>query len=269
MTPTRSQYQVRALERALQILGAFSLEHPELSLSDLAVATDLPPSTALRLLSILGEYGYVEKMPDTDRYRIGVGVFERGSIYIQSTSIEAEAAEPLQDLARETNQTASLAVLDRTEIVHIAVFQPDRAIRYFAPVGQREMAHCTGLGKTLLSGLSEEEVDELVLQRGLPGRTDRTITTISALRAELGAIRKRGYALDNEESLVGLRCVAAPIHNDRGKLVAAVSASGPAPEFTDATMPGLIEAVRTTANAVSTRLGHGARTGQQNGSEEA
>jgi DNA-binding IclR family transcriptional regulator len=253
---TNAQYQVRALERALQILGAFSLEHPELSLSELAVATELPPSTALRLLSILAQHGYVEKSADTDRYRIGVAMFERGSIYIQSTSVEAEAAEPLASLARETNQTASLAVLDRSDIVHIAVYQPERAIRYYAPVGQREMAHCTGLGKVLLSGLSDDAVQDLVESRGLPGRTDRTITTLPALRAHLAGVRERGYAVDNEESLVGLRCIAAPIYDDRDRITAAVSASGPAAEFSDETMPFLVAAVRKTADRISERLGH-------------
>lgn len=256
MATKDAHYQVRALERTLQILAAFSLERPELSLTDLAAATDLPPSTTLRLLSILVNHGYVEKSPDTDRYRIGVTMFERGSIYIQTTSVEAEAAGPLTELARETNQTASLAVLNRNEIVHIAVFQPERAIRYYAPVGQREMAHCTGLGKVLLSGLSDSAVQEIVDQRGLPSRTDRTITTVAALRSQLAAIREQGYAIDNEESLVGLKCVAAPVLDDRNRMVASVSASGPAAEFTSATMPGLIDAVRNTASRISDRLGH-------------
>lgn len=220
------------------------------------MATDLAPSTTLRLLSILMQYGYVEKSPDTDRYRIGVGMFERGSIYIQTTSLEAQAQEPLANLARECNQTASLAVLDRTDIVHIAVLQPERAIRYYAPVGQREMAHCTGLGKVLLSGLTDDEVQEVVDQRGLPGRTDRTITTIAALRAELRLIREQGYAVDNEESLVGLRCIAAPVFDDRNRVVAAVSASGASAEFNDASMPVILEAVTQTAQAISRRLGH-------------
>jgi DNA-binding IclR family transcriptional regulator len=256
VTRSHPQYQVRALERALQILGVFRLEQPELSLSDLSTATDLAPSTALRLLTILAQYGYVEKSPETDRYRIGVGMFERGSIYIQSTSVEAEAAEALETLARETNQTASLGVLDRTDIVHIAVYQPARAIRYYAPVGQREMAHCTGLGKALLSGRSDEEVDEIVAQRGLPGRTDRTITTIAGLRSALSEIRERGYALDNEESIVGLRCVAAPIFDDRNRVVAAVSASGAANEFSETAMPVLVDVVTKTAAEISARLGH-------------
>ena len=256
MAARNAQYQVRALDRALQILDAFSLEQSELTLSELAAATELPPSTTLRLLAILDQHGYVEKSKDTDRYRIGVTMFERGSIYIQTTTVEAEAAEPLATLARETNQTASLAVLDRTDIVHIAVYQPERAIRYFAPVGQREMAHCTGLGKVLLSGLPNGALQEIVDQRGLPGRTDRTITTLTALRAELDEVRRNGYAVDNEESLIGLKCVAAPIFDDRDQVTAAVSASGPAAEFVEEALPFLIEAVRTTASRISDRLGH-------------
>jgi DNA-binding IclR family transcriptional regulator len=256
LAATNAHYHVRALDRALQLLNAFSLAHPELSLSELAAATDLPPSTTLRLLSILTQHGYVEKSPATDRYRIGVAMFERGSIYIQSTSLESKAADLLADLARDTNQTASLAVLDRADIVHIAVVQPDRAIRYYAPVGQREMAHCTGLGKVLLSGLSDTVLQETVEQRGLPGRTDRTITTLPALRAHLASVRDHGYAVDNEESLVGLRCVAAPIYNERNRIAAAVSASGSAAEFTETTMPDIIDAVRTTGSRISNRLGY-------------
>ncbi len=256
MATTSSQYQVRALERALQILSSFTLAEPELSLSELSMATDLAPSTTLRMLSILAQYGYVERSAATDRYRIGVGMFERGSIYIQTTTVEAQAKVPLADLARECNQTASLAVLDRGEIVHIAVFPPDRAIRYYAPLGQREMAHCTGLGKVLLSGLSNQELEEVVDQRGLPGRTDRTITTIAALRAHLRRVREQGYAIDNEESVVGLRCVAAPIFDDRNRIAAAMSASGSAAEFNEETIPGLLGAIKRTAGIISARLGN-------------
>lgn len=256
MATTKAHYQVRALERALRILDSFSLEQPELSLSELAVNADLAPSTALRLLSILADHGYVEKSPETDRYRLGVAMFERGSIYIQTTTIERIVQRPLTALARESNQTASLAVLDHGEIIHIVVIPAGRAIRYYTSVGQREMAHCTGLGKALLSGLDDAELDEIVRLRGLPGRTDRTITNISALRAHLAQVREQGYAIDNEESIVGLRCVAAPVVDDRGRYVAAVSASGPAAEFSEETMPVLIRAVRATASAVSDQMGH-------------
>lgn len=218
--------------------------------------TDLAPSTTLRLLSILAQYGYVERSLDTDRFRIGVGMFERGSIYIQTTSVEAEGKEALENLARECNQTASIAVLDRMDIVHIAVEQPDRAIRYYAPVGQREMAHCTGLGKALLAGLADNALNDLIEQRGLPSRTDRTITTVTGLRSQLSLVREQGYAVDNEESVIGLRCIAAPIFNDRNQTIAALSASGPAAEFTGDTMQAITETVQTAARTVSNRLGH-------------
>lgn len=256
MATTKSQYQVRALERALQILGSFSLDQPEMSLSDLAAAVDLAPSTALRLLSILVDYGYVERSEATDRYRLGIGLFERGSIYIQKTTIEAEAHGPLTTLSQECNQTASLAVLNRGEIVHIAVIPPDRPIRYYATIGQREMAHCTGLGKMLLAGLPDEALERIVTQRGLPGRTDRTITSIGALRTQLEQVRRQGHALDDEESVVGLRCIAAPVLDDRNRTVAAISASGPAADFTEQTIPELLRLVKQAASEISGRLGN-------------
>lgn len=251
-----AQYQVRALDRALQILGLFNLEQSNLSLSEIAAKTELSPSTVLRLLTILMQHGYIERSRETDRFRIGVGMFERGSIYIQSTSLERESREALETLARESNQTASLAVVDRSEIVHIAVYQAERAIRYYAPVGQRESAHSTGLGKVLLAGMSDDEVDTIVTQRGLPGRTDRTITTITTLRSHLEDIRRGGYAMDNEESMIGLRCVAAPVYDDRHNVVAAVSASGPSAEFDEDRLPELIKSVKRAGMTVSHRIGY-------------
>lgn len=256
MAPRNAQYQVRALERALDILAVFSLERPERTLSELAEEAKLAPSTALRLLSILDKYGYVERSEDTDRYRIGVGMFERGSIYIQTTSLEAHAREPLAELVAACNQTASLAVLDGNEIVHIAVIQPERAIRYYAPMGQREMAHCTGLGKALLSGLPDDLILGLYADGDLPSKTPNTIASLEALITEIDRVRTEGYAVDDQEGVEGLRCVAAPIFNDRNRVVAAVSASGAAAEFNDVTIPLLADAVQATAGKVSQRLGY-------------
>jgi DNA-binding IclR family transcriptional regulator len=257
----QAQYQVRALSRALDLLNAFSLAQPELSLAAIAASTHLAPSTALRLLAILVDYGLVEKSAETDRYRIGVRLFELGSIYIQATSIEAEALPLMQTLARECHQTANLGILDRGEVVHLAVVPPERPIRFYARVGQRESAHCTGLGKALLAGLTESEVEQLVAQRSLTSRTDRTIVTIAALRAHLAGVRAQGVALDNEEAEVGLKCVAAPIHDDRNRTIAAVSISGPAAEFSEQMLPTYVQAVKQAAYDISARLGNGVQSG--------
>ena len=256
---TPANYQVRALERALDILDAFRLDRPALSLTELAARTGLAKSTATRLLAVLEERGYLERSAETERYRIGVRAFEVGSIYIQTTTVEAEAQPALQRLARECNQTANLGILDRGEVVHLAVVPPDRPIRFSAAVGQREYAHCTALGKALLAALDDGQLAAAVGGPELPGRTGRTLRTLDALRADLARVRERGVALDDEESYTGLRCLAAPIYDDKGRAVAAISVSGPLGEFTDDTLPRYTEAVLRAARDVSSRLGNAVR----------
>lgn len=249
-------YHVRALERALDLLDAFSILEPELSFSDLAARVNLPKSTVVRLLSILEERGYVERSAETDRYRIGIRAFEIGSIYIQSTRLEAEAQPFLKELAQECNQTANLAVLDQGEIVHITVVAPSRPIRFYATIGQRDAAHCTGLGKALLAGLSDEELEAVIARRGLTQRTDRTVSTMSELSAQLAEIRERGYAIDDEESVPGLTCIAAPIRDDKDRVVASVSVSGQSAEFGEPHLSRHIEAVKNASRLISIRLGN-------------
>jgi DNA-binding IclR family transcriptional regulator len=251
-----ANYQVRALERALDIIDVFTLAEPELTLTALAARVGLAKSTATRLLAVLEERGWLERSAETERYRIGVRAFEVGSVYIQTTSLEIEAQPILRHLATSCQQTANLGVLRQGEVVHLAVVAPDRPIRFSTPIGLREGAHQTGLGKALLAALPDDEVAAIVAQHGLPERTARTITTLEALREHLALIRTQGYALDEEEAHVGLRCVAAPIRDAKGATIAAVSVSGLASEFDDAAMPRYVAAVQRAAHDISTRLGN-------------
>lgn len=254
--PSTSRFQVRALERALAALDAFSLAEPALSLTDISTRLNLAKSSATRLLAVLEARGYLERSPDTDRYQVGVRAFELGSIYIQTTSIEAEAQPVMRGLARECQQTANLGILSGFEVVHIAVVPPERPIRFYTTVGQRDSAHCTGLGKALLASLDAARFVELAGDQPLPRRTANTITTIDELRGEVALVREQGFAFDNEESFSGLRCVAAPIRDDMNRTVAAVSISGPAAEFSDEMLPRYSASVRRAAGAISARLGH-------------
>lgn len=253
---SQQHYQVRALERALDLLDAFSLAAPELTLSELAERTELPKSTLVRLLAVLERRHYVERTPETERYRIGIRAFELGSIYIQTLKLETESQLLLQWLATECNQTANLAVLDDGEIVHLAVVTPNRPIHFSAKRGQRDSAHATGLGKILLADLSDEELETVVARRGLPSLTARSLTTIEELRANLAIVRERGYAIDEEEVVEGLACIAAPILNDRGRVAAAVSISGQSHEFEEPNRSRYIQAVQEAAAGISQRLGH-------------
>jgi DNA-binding IclR family transcriptional regulator len=252
----QQHYHVRALERALDLLGAFSVAEPELSFSELAARVDLPKSTTVRLLSILEERGYLQRSPETERYRIGIRAFEIGSIYLQTLRLETEAHPFLERLAAETNQTANLAVLDQGQIVHVAVVAPNRSIRFYATIGQRESSHCTGLGKALLAYQPADVVEEVARRWGLPRRTDRTITTIDGLQAELARIREQGYAIDAEESEPGLTCIAAPVWDDRNRVVAALSVSGQSAEYDEPARGAFIAAITEAAGQISARLGN-------------
>jgi DNA-binding IclR family transcriptional regulator len=254
-----ANYQVRALERALDIVDAFSLAEPELTLTAIAARVGLAKSTATRLLAVLEERGWLERSAETDRYRIGVRAFEVGNIYIQTTTLEGEARPILRDLAAACGQTANLGVLRGGEVVHIAVVAPDRPIRFTTAIGQREPAHSTGLGKALLAALPLDELDRVIARQPLAARTERTITDPAALAAHLAAVRAQGYALDDEEDYDGLRCVAAPVRDARGAIVAAISVSGLAGELDDAALPRYIAAVRRAAGEVSARLGYAVR----------
>jgi DNA-binding IclR family transcriptional regulator len=258
VTTANTNYQVRALERALDILDAFSLATSELSLTRLAERVELPKSTVVRLAAILVDRGYLERVPEAESFRIGVRAFEVGSIYIQSTSLEAEARPIMARLAEATGQTANLGILDRGELVHLAVEAPDRPVRYWATTGKREDAHYTGLGKVLLAALSEEKLAAHLARHSLARRTPRTITDPALLRAELDRVRGVGYAIDDEESNAGVRCIAAPVVDESGTTVAAVSISGSATEFGDEAMPRYVAAVVDAGREISLRIGGGA-----------
>ena len=168
------QYQVRALERALDLLDAFTLAEPELSFTQLTERSGLSKGTAVRRLSILERRGFLERSPDTDRYRIGLRTFELGSVYIQSFQLEAES-ELFQ--RRGTRAGSNLGVLDQGDVVHIVVVPASRPIHFSVRSGQRDAAHSSGLGKVLLAALPQAEVDEIIAARGLPQRTPTTLIT--------------------------------------------------------------------------------------------
>lgn len=255
-------YQVRALARGLAILTSFTLTHPEQSLTAISTRLGLAKGTAVRLLTVLEEHGFVERAA-SERYRLGVRLFELGSIYEQTFSIEQAARPALESLARECQQTANLGILNEGQVVHIAVVPPQRPIHFAGQLGARELIHCTGLGKALIADRTPEMIAAIVAEHGLPSRTPKTITTIEALHNSLAVVRERGYATDDEESFLGLSCVAAPIRDATGATVAALSVSGTTAEFE---AKDYAPAVLAAASTVSHRLGYGVRSLEREGS---
>ncbi len=250
-----ANYQVRALVRGLAVLRCFTPARSRYSVGELSREVNVPKGTLTRLLDGLCTAGFLERDAD-GTYTLGITAFEVGSAYLATLDFSQSGRVALEGLARACNETASLGVLSKTEVVYIAIEHAQREIGIQSQVGTRHPTHCTALGKVLLAALPDDEAAALVETMDLPGLTAHTITTPSALLAELRQVRARGYAIDNEERAYGIKCIAAPIHDYRGKTLGAISASGPAFRVSADTLPGLIAAVMEAAAAASRRQGY-------------
>jgi len=251
---TDGTYQVRALERGLSILEAFGESGETLALSEIARRQNLNVSTAHRLVKTLTGMGWLEFDEGQDKYRLGLKAFRVGFTYLYQSSVEQLARPFLEILAAEAGQTASLGILDESEVVYIGIVRGQQEVGIQSRVGARHPAYCTALGKVLLSRLDDASL-RAVLGQGTPRRTENTITDPEILGQELLQVRRNGYAVDNEERMRGIYCIAAPILNHEGQCVAAVSISAPIFSVTTENRYRYLQLVMRTARKISEKLG--------------
>lgn len=242
-TPSRSPGGgVQSLERAFDVLELMAAAGGEVSVSRLAAESGLPLPTIHRIVRTLLASGYVLQMPSR-RYALGPRLIGLGAS--ASHTVEAWAGPHLEALAEATGESANLAMLDGVHAVYVAQAASTRhTVRMFTEVGRRVDTHCTGVGKAMLAELPDDAVRELVTAAGMPAATDRTITDLPALLDELARVRERGYAVDDGEQELGVRCVAVPVP---GSLRSAVSVSGPASRVTPEAVVGLAELLHQSA----------------------
>uniref|UniRef100_A0A831TIV9 IclR family transcriptional regulator n=1 Tax=Thermorudis peleae TaxID=1382356 RepID=A0A831TIV9_9BACT len=252
--------RVPAVDRAFDILELFlRTPQPEsLSVPEIARALELPRSTVHELVGTLVARRYLRALEDHPyRFALDVKVFELGNAYAATLDLAREGQEVARRIAAACDETVHIAVLDGTEVFYIAKVDSTNAVRLVSAIGRRLPAHCTAVGKMLLSGLSDAELTERY--RGvdrLPALTANSITSLDVLRRELAAIRQRGVAYDNCESNADARCVAAPVYDHRGHLVAAMSISFPTIRDTPERFCMLSKLVRLGAGELSRRLGY-------------
>jgi DNA-binding IclR family transcriptional regulator len=249
---------VQSVERVLNIIEALAEHGSPMNLGDLADKVHLKPSTVHRLLSTLLVRDFVDQDEDS-RYRLSLKLFHIGNAAAYSTDIKALAAPFMQELLDQCNETVNLAVLDRDQVVYIDQMESNNIIvvKMFARVGNRGPAHCTGSGKVLLSALSQDELDRYLDTVNLEKFTNNTITDRKMLAKELARVAREGYALDLGERDDEVRCVAAPIKTHEGKVVAAISVSGPSMRMTPSYINNeLIPIVQDVADRLSRRLGY-------------
>ena len=217
---------VPSLERGLTILEILAKSRAGLSLSQIARQLALPKSSVHCLLRTFEHTGYVYKDPACSKYRVSLSVCDLARHALQGISLRDQARQHLRRLSERTGLTVHMAVLEQGACVLIEKVIPPGVPRIPTWVGKQLALHCTALGKTLLAYLPETDMERLIADQGLIRYNDNTISSIGQLKRELQMIRLRGYALDDEEEEIGVRCMGAPIFNANREAVAAVSVVG-------------------------------------------
>ena len=239
----------------MRLLKALAATSDGMTLSELALVVGLPVSTTHRLLTTLESERFVRLDPAEGHWQIGVEAFRVGNAFARIRDLAAIARPHLRRLMEETGETANLYLAVDGEAVCMAQVECRQTMRAIARPGGRVPMHASGVGKAILAGLEPEEVQAVLRRHGLPRLTERTIDTPRRLEAALAEIRSRGWALDDEENALGLRCVAAAILDEHGRPQAAVSVSGPSVRLPDERLAELAAAVRRTARELTRAIG--------------
>jgi len=249
-----NDYNVRAVERALQIMECFDNEHPERGISEIAQAVDLHKATAHRIVTTLVNYGYLERADDGQRYRLGLELTNLGFKVIHRMDLRREALPYMKQLIQAWDETCDLCVFDRGTVLYIEVLRGTRALTVAAAVGQRLPAHATASGKLFLAYLPPAELDT-ILSQPLATYTKNTKTAPDELRKELEMIRQQGYAIDIEGFEMGVCAVSAPIFNRQGNVIAAIGGPSPVSRMTPERIQEIAVAFTEAAKAISHRMG--------------
>lgn len=235
-------------DRLMSIIESF-LTEPRQSLSEVALACDLEPPTAIRYLRQLVDRGWVERDEATKSYTLGVALVTIGEAAQATQPIRLRALPYMQELLREFDETVNIAINTRGSVVVIDALESRRSIRRGATVGEKDDWFVSSLGKSILAYLPESEVMELLTLYPPVRKTEKTLVEAAEILADLASIRARGYALDDEESEIGLKCVGVPIVSGGGRVEFALSVSGPTPRM-EARLDQIIAALTQAADAI-------------------
>jgi IclR family acetate operon transcriptional repressor len=245
---------VQAIDRGLAVLAMIA-NADGLTLTDLAQRVGLAPSTAHRILASLEAHRFVQHDEQRGLWLIGVGAFEVGTAFLRNRRLAGIGRVVMHDLMEQTGETVNLGIEDGGEVVFISQVESHVALRAFFRAGSRAAIHASGVGKALLAQFPEERVKQILHKRGLAKFTERTLVSPADLFRQLEEIRRRGFAIDDEERNLGMRCVAAPIFNEYGEAIAAVSVSGPTVRMTPERAAEFGPLVQRAAQEITASIG--------------
>ncbi|CEI80482.1 Transcriptional regulator KdgR [Oceanobacillus oncorhynchi] len=248
---------IQSVERSLIILEKLSKNPKGMGITELANQLDIAKSTTHRLLTTLMNKGFVIQDEETKNYTLGMKIIELSSLMLEDMNIRSIAKKDLEELGQKINEVVHLCIHENGEVVYIDKFESDQTIRMHSKIGNRGMMHSTGVGKVILSGMTDEQVRNIITAKGMPAKTHRTITDEEILIKRLNKIRELGYEIDDIENEDGIRCVAAPIYDYRGKMIAAFSVSGPENRMRlERIKSELVDLVLETSKNISWKMGY-------------
>ena len=250
--PTPVAPTIQVIERLFSLMDVLASREDAISLKEISEKTGLHPSTAHRILNDLTIGRFVDR-PEPGSYRLGMRLLELGNMVKARLNVRDAALAPMRDLHKLIQQPVNLSMRQGDEIVYIERAYSERSgMQVVRAIGGRAPLHLTSVGKLFLSVDEPMKVRSYATRTGLSGHTKNSITQLPVLERELSRVRQYGIARDNEELELGVRCIAAGIYDDQGKLLAGLSISAPADRLDEAWLPKL----QATADGISQALGY-------------
>ncbi|MGA8144939.1 MAG: IclR family transcriptional regulator [Candidatus Acidiferrales bacterium] len=245
----------KSLRKAIRILFHIGQNGPELGITQLASALSLNKTTVYRLLHAMESFHLIEKNAQTERYRLGLKLYDLGTKAVESRTLQSESRRFLVEMSHQASEAVSLAVPGVGGIVCLDRVDSARSvITVRTPIGSHFPAHCTAVGKAVLAYLSDEEIGAIFAGHGLARFTPSTLTRFPDLKSHLAQIRRRGYSIDQQELERGLSGVAAPVLSEGGRVIAAVGIAGPTLRFRGKELAQKVALVKDTAAKISARF---------------
>ena len=227
-----SDIKVKSLYKAIKLLDCFSVTSPERGISELAEMTGMLKSTVHNIVTTFEKCRILEKIPDNNKYRLGLKILQLGNSFLATNDLRNNIKPFLDRISNISSENVYFVVLSDDEVLYLDAVYPNAFTTGRTVTGKKAPLFCTGVGKAILANLIPEDIKRIISE-GMPRFTPNTITDENKLMEELALIKSRGYAIDNMEHEYGIKCVAVPLFNSRGNVVAAISVSGPSLRFSD------------------------------------
>lgn len=251
--PTINKEPISSLRNALRLLNLFTMDEPELNLSEIAIRLDIGISTAHRLTNTLLDQNFIVKDPVTKCYRLAASILAMGNVIISQIDLCNVSTPILEKLARDSGETSHISIFKDTEVVYLLKVDSSYPVHLLSHAGRQNPAHCTSTGQIILA-YQGKEVIQKVIEKGLERYTDKTIVEPNKLIQLLSVIRNNGIAVSIEEMHEGIASIAAPVKQVNGDVFASISIAGPTSRINQQTIPHLSKLVKQSAEEVSKQL---------------